>query len=91
MTKREQLEKLAQDIAVICPDMVENGCEQQCYTCLASMLVMRGYGNIIEFETQIHNMLVEMEELDFNTREKICNKIEQLVEGFCKEKANDLT
>lgn len=57
MTKQEQLEKLAQDIADICPDMVEDGCEQQCYTCLAFMLVMRGYGNIKEFAEKLKGMI----------------------------------
>lgn len=60
---------------------------------IANDLIKKGYGNvkqeIKELGTEIHNMLVDMVELDFDTREKICNKIDNLITNFM-ERINEI-
>lgn len=60
MDKEKEVERLAQDIADICPDMVEDGCEQQCYSCLAVGLTMRGYGNVKQYKEEIERLRTEL-------------------------------
>lgn len=60
---------------------------------IANDLIKKGYGNvkqeIKELGTEIHNMLVDMVELDFDTREKICNKIDNFITNFM-ERINEI-
>ena len=59
MNRYNQIDEMANDIAQICPDLIENSCceDDSCVSCLTYSLLNKGYRKASEVAREIFDML----------------------------------